>query len=321
MLRFEAALVEAEADLGIVPAASAAAIVKAIETLRPSAAALAAGLGRDGVIVPTLVELLRQAIAEKHRPHVHFGATSQDVIDTGFILRLKETLAIMRQDLGAVLGRLDDLKARHGRTEVMGRTRMRHALPIAFADRVATWASPLSRHVHALDRLESRILAVQFGGAVGTLDRLGERGAPLRAALARRLDLLDPDRSWHAERDRMADLANWLSQVSGSLGKIGQDLVLMAQDDVGEAVLAGGGRSSAMPGKRNPVQAEILVALARFNAGQLGTMHQALVHEGERSGAAWTLEWLVLPQMIAATAAALTVSGQCLEGLEVSPSA
>jgi 3-carboxy-cis,cis-muconate cycloisomerase len=115
----------------------------------------------------------------------------------------------------------------------------------------------------------------------------------------------------------MTDLAHWLAQVSGALGKIGQDLVLMAQNEVGEAVLAVGGLSSAMDHKRNPVLAEVLIALARLNAGQLAAMHQALVHEGERSGAAWTLEWLVLPEMIATTAASLKVCAGCLQGLEI----
>jgi 3-carboxy-cis,cis-muconate cycloisomerase len=199
----------------------------------------------------------------------------------------------------------------------MGRTRMQRALPITFADRVAAWKSPLDRQLDALGALERDLLVLQFGGAVGTLDKLGERGSLVRAALARRLGLADPGRAWHAERDRIADLAGWLAKISGSLGKIGQDLVLMAQNEVGEAVLAAAGSSSAMPHKRNPVQAELLITLARFNAGQLGALHQAMVHEGERSGAAWTLEWLILPAMVAASAAALRLSKDCLGGLTV----
>ena len=157
------------------------------------------------------------------------------------------------------------------------------------------------RHLERLDALRRSLLVVQFGGAAGTLEKLGDKGPAVRAALADRLGLADAPQ-WHSQRDRIAELAGWLSLVTGSLGKFGQDVALMAQAG-DEIELAGGGGSSAMPHKQNPVDAEVLVTLARFNAAQLSGMHQALVHEQERSGAAWTLEWLILPQMVMATAA------------------
>lgn len=317
MLRFEAALAAVEADLGIIPKEAGAAIVSAIDTFQLNLDDLVVGASRDGLVVPTLIRNLRQAVAEKHRAHVHLGATSQDVIDTSLILRIKDALAIFRHDLSAIEQHLDQLSSQYGTIEIMGRTRMQRALPIMFTDRVATWTSPLVRQLQALDALEANILAVQFGGAVGTFDALGEQGAAVRVALAKDLGLVDPGRPWHAERDRLADLANWLTKISGSLGKIGQDLVLMGQNEVGEALMASGGLSSAMPHKRNPIQAEILIALARFNAGQLASMHQAMIHEGERSGAAWTLEWLILPAMIGTTAASLKLGQACLEGLTI----
>lgn len=320
MLRFEAALAEVEAELGVIPKETGAAIVTAIRHYRPDHEALAHGIRRDGVIGPGLIESLRAAVPAEHRAHVHLGATSQDAVDTGLILRLKQALSLLRRDLAAVVESLEELSSRQGMVQIMGRTRMQRALPIAFEDRVATWKCPLIRALDALDRLENDLLVVQFGGAVGTLDRLGERGPEVRAALAERLALGDPGRAWHAERDRVVDLACWLAKVCGSLGKIGQDLVLMAQNEVGEATLASGGSSSAMAHKRNPIQAELLVALARFNAGQVACLHQSLVHEGERSGAAWTLEWLVLPSMVAAAAASLTISKDCLDGLTINPS-
>jgi 3-carboxy-cis,cis-muconate cycloisomerase len=148
-----------------------------------------------------------------------------------------------------------------------------------------------------------RLLVVQFGGAVGTLDKLGGKGAAAVAALAGRLDLGVPERAWHSQRDGFAELAGWLSLVTGSLGKLGLDVALMAM--AGDVVLAHGGGSSAMPHKSNPVGAEVLVTLARFNATLVGGMHGALVHEQERSGAAWMLEWMLLPQMLTAAAASL----------------
>ncbi|MGH1477842.1 MAG: 3-carboxy-cis,cis-muconate cycloisomerase [Geminicoccales bacterium] len=317
MLHFELALAESEAELGLIPSEAAIAITSAIQTFQPTTGQLAEGIRRDGVIGPTLVYGLRQATPEPHRRHVHFGATSQDIIDTGLILRLKQILFILRGDLETVSFQLSELASIEGHKKIMGRTRMQRALPITFADRIATWRGPIVQQLDALDDLERHVLAVQFGGAVGTLDQLGERGVAVRAALAKRLDLTDPGRAWHVERDRIADLAHWLTKISGCAGKIGQDLVLMAQNEIGEVKLTQGGTSSAMAHKRNPIQAEILIALARYNAGHLASLHQAMVHEGERSGAAWTLEWLTLPAMIATTGAALAILRDSLSGLSV----
>ncbi len=317
MLRFEAALAEVEADLGVIPREAGAAITEAIRGFDPPLDVLVRGVFRDGLVVPNLVKSLRDAVPEAYRAHVHFGATSQDVIDTGLILRMKQALLILRRDLETVLISLDQLSSGQSETQIMGRTRMQRALPIGLGHRITTWTSPLARQLDALDDLEKNLLAVQFGGAVGTLDKLGERGSEVRAVLAERLGLSDPGRSWHADRDRMADLANWLAKISGSIGKIGQDLVLMAQNEVGEASFDSAGTSSAMPHKKNPIQAEILVTLARFNAGQMTSAHQSLIHEGERSGTSWTLEWMVVPSMVAATAASLMIAGNCLDGLTV----
>lgn len=191
---------------------------------------------------------------------------------------------------------------------------MQAALPITVEDRLANWRAPLERHRQRLASLRPSLLVVQFGGAVGTLQSLGEEALPVRRALASRLALGDAPQ-WHCQRDRTIDLGGLLSAVTGSLGKTGQDVLLMAQAG-GEIVLSGGGGSSTMPHKRNPVGAEVLVALARFNAVQLGGLHQAMVHEQERSGAAWTLEWLVLPQMILAVGAATRNAALLLADIE-----
>lgn len=311
MLAFERALAQAEADEGIIEGEAAAVVVAALNNFKPDMAALKAGVGQDGVVVPELVKQLRGAIGKPHDKAVHFGATSQDVIDTGLILRLKPVIAHLDAVLAEVIERLAVIEQRFGSRQLMGRTRMQAAIPITAADRVRSWREPLVRHRKRLDERRDKLLVVQFGGAAGTLERLGEKAAGVRAALAARLGLGDAPQ-WHSQRDRIADFANLLSLITGSLGKFGQDVALMAQAG-GEVELKGGGGSSAMPHKQNPVAAEILVALARFNATQLSGMHQALVHEQERSGAAWTLEWLILPQMVAATAASLR-QAQALSG-------
>lgn len=196
---------------------------------------------------------------------------------------------------------------------MMGRTRMQDAVPIMVADRLATWRGPLLRHLDRLRELMPRLMQLQFGGAAGTLDKLGDKASAVASRMGETLGLNVPARSWHSQRDGIVELADWLSLVSGSLGKIGVDIGLMAQNSVGEISLDGGGGSSAMPHKQNPVGAEVLVALARYNATLTGGMHHALVHEQERSGAAWTLEWLILPQMVMTAGASLRTASVLLE--------
>ena len=185
----------------------------------------------------------------------------------------------------------------------MGRTRMQAAVPITVRDRIDAWRGPLSRHRRRLDVLKQNFPVVQFGGAAGTLDKLGDKGPAIRKQMAAILGLKDLPQ-WHNQRDMIVDFADLLSQISGSLGKIGQDISLLAQAG-DEIALEDGGKSSAMPHKQNPVLAELLVSLARYNATQISGMHHALIHEQERSGAAWTLEWMILPSMVTTTVTAL----------------
>ena len=314
MLAFEAALAAAEAEAGLIPAAAAQAIGAGLAGFAPDIAALREGTRRDGVVVPELLRQLRAAVGTEHGPRLHFGATSQDVIDTALVLRLRAVLTVFAARLDGVTGALDDLAARFGGRGMMGRTRMQAAIPITAGDRIAAWRGPLVRDRVRLEQLRADVLVVQFGGAAGTLEALGDKAAAVRATLAGRLGLVDAPQ-WHSQRDRLADLAGWLSLLTGSLGKFGQDVALLAQAG-GEIALTGGGGSSAMPHKQNPVAAELLVTLARFNAAQLGGFHQALVHEQERSGSAWTLEWLILPPMLVATGAALRVAADLAAAIE-----
>ena len=319
MLAFEAALALAEAKVGLIDEAAAKRIAAVCVEFRPDLVALAKGAGQDGVVAPALVRLLRSAVGEPHAAAVHRGATSQDVVDTSLVLRLKAVIAAFEARLEALVATLRTIERDQGSVPLMGRTRMQRALPIHARDKLRNWREPLERHRRRLGELKPRLLIVQFGGAVGARDGLDGKGEAIAAELARRLELGDGP-CWHAERDNLAEFAAWLSLVSGSLGKIGQDVVLMAQNEIGEIRLAEGGGSSAMPHKSNPVRAEVLVALARFNAALLGGEHQALVHENERSGAAWTLEWLTLPQMTAACGASLRhAAALCQELTFVSP--
>jgi 3-carboxy-cis,cis-muconate cycloisomerase len=314
MLDFESALAKAQAALGLIPAEAASRIAAICAKFSPDIAALAAGAAKDGVVVPALVKALREKAGPPHDACVHRGATSQDVIDTSLVLRLKPALALLEQRLLDLTASLSDLATSQGDVRLMGRTRMQRALPIRAADKLSHWRRPLERHIERLSELRPRLLVVQFGGAVGDRRDLENKGEALTVELARLLGLAAGP-CWHVERDSLAELAAWASLVTGSLGKIGADVALMAQNEIGEVKLAEGGGSSAMAHKSNPVRAETLVALARFNAALLGGQHQALVHENERSGAGWMLEWLVLPQMVVAAAAALRHAGAMCAGM------
>lgn len=315
MVAFEVALALAEADTGIIPPAAGTAIERALAGFVPDGDDLRAGTARDGVVIPTFVKQLRGAVGEPHAAQVHFGATSQDVIDTSLALRLKRLAALLDTRLAAVVAELDTLIARDGTVETMAHTRMQAAIPVPAARKIASWRDPLSRHRERLADAVAGVAVLSFGGAAGTLEKLGDKAAEVTRLLAARLDLAPAERPRHSERDGVAAFASWLSLVTGSLGKIGQDIALMAQNEMGEVKLAAGGGSSAMPHKVNPVGAETLVALARFNATLVSGMHHSLVHENERSGAAWTLEWMLLPQMAVATGAALRVAEALLRSV------
>ncbi len=314
MLRFETTLAEAEAEVGLITPEAAVAIAQACAGFQPDWAALGLGIAQDGVVVPALIGQLRAAVGAPHAGAVHLGATSQDVIDTSLVLRLGRAVVLFEHRLEAVLALLSAIRDRDGAKPLMAHTRMQLALPFTVADKIDGWAGPLMRHLARLAEIRPRLLVLQLGGPVGTRVELDGRGDAVARLMAERLGLGEAP-PWHAQRDTIAEWGSWLSLVSGALGKIGQDIALMAQNEVASVELAAGGTSSAMAHKHNPVAAEMLVALARFNAGLLGTLHQALVHENERSGAAWTLEWMVLPQMVVATGAGLRKIATLLQGL------
>ncbi|KPF46123.1 3-carboxy-cis,cis-muconate cycloisomerase [Rhizobium sp. AAP43] len=313
LLAFEVALAKVQAEEGLVSEAAAAAIGALPEHFVADLDAVKQAVARDGVVIPDLVRQWRASLGE-HGPELHFGATSQDAIDTGLMLRLQAVSRILDQRLGTIVHGLDDVHDRFGSHSLMGRTRMQAAIPITVADRIETWRRPLVDLRGSLARMVETGFPLQFGGAAGTLEKLGDKGLAVRSRLASELGLADRPR-WHSQRGIIVEIGGLLSQISGSLGKLGQDLALMASD--GTAAIGGGGASSAMPHKRNPVKAEVLVSLARFNAVQISGLHQALVHEQERSGAAWTLEWMILPQMAVATGAATRLAIELLGSIEV----
>lgn len=305
MVDVEGALAAAEGACGVIPAEAAAAIEKACGRARIAPYRLADGTAKDGVPVPALVKEIRSQVDEEHARFVHWGPTSQDIFDTGLVLRLKAALDLHEAALKTLAATLADLARTHRDTPLAARTRTQQATPTSFGLKCAVWLTAVLRHLDRLPGLRERLLLLSFGGAAGNLASLGDKALDVEAGLAERLGLTIAPAPWHTMRDGLDDYTGWLSLVTGTLGKIGQDIMLLAQNEVAELKPGSGGGSSTMPNKVNPVGAEVLVALARQNAGLLATMHQAALHEHERSGSNWSIEWLTLPQMVLATGAAL----------------
>ncbi|WP_309572740.1 adenylosuccinate lyase family protein, partial [Deinococcus sp.] len=262
---------------------------------------------------------LRPLIAPEGRDFLHYGATTQDIVDTALVLALRDALNLLEADLRGSIATLATLADTHRHTVMAGRTHSQQALPITFGLKAAGWLAPLTRHLTRLANLRPRVLTVQFGGAAGTLAALNGDGLRVASALAAGLGLGEPLTPWHTQRDGLGELASWLSLVTGSLGKLAQDVILLAQSEVGEvresAEKRGG--SSTMPQKQNPILSEGVIAAARLNATLLGAVHQAALQEHERGTHGWQLEWLTLPQMIGLTGGALARVRQLATELDV----
>lgn len=304
MLRFEAALTRAMGAAGVATPETCEAVARQIETFHPDMAAITAATSVDGLPVPELIRQLRAAVGDEAKL-VHTGSTSQDVIDTATVLVLRDMSDLAAMRLSAVADRIKALEQAFGSNPLMGRTRMQAALPMQVIDRVAPWRIAIEGHMTDLQDLRPKVEQLQLGGAVGNRAGFGAAADAIATDMARQLGLGNPARAWHVNRAPIVAYGGLMAAISGTLGKIGQDIALMTQQGIDAMTVAGGGGSSAMPHKQNPILAELLVTLARFNAGQTGLLHQAMIHEQDRSGSAWTLEWLVLPQICMATARAL----------------
>ena len=308
MLDIESALAVAQGRLGVIPAEVANRIVDIAAKLDVDFDRLREGVEKSGVPGIELVRQLREQVGREDADYVHWGATSQDIVDSARVLQIRAALTIFESRLGSLIKNLSRLADQHRHTLMAGRTHSQQALPITFGFKVAGWLAPLLRHRERLAELRPRILVVQFGGAVGTLAALGESGPRVQEALAAELKLNLLPIPWHTQRDSMAELAGWLSLVTGSLAKMAQDVILLAQSEVGELRESGDvsrGGSSSMPQKNNPILSELIITAARTNASLLASMHQAQVQEHERATHGWQMEWLALPQMFTLTAGAL----------------
>lgn len=322
MLIVEGTLAQVQGRLGIIPADAAAFLHRASLEVQVDPGALAAETARNGVPVPTLVAAFRKGTeAPDMTRWLHWGATSQDIMDTALALRLKRACALWDTRLAALIAALGAMAEAHAETPMAARTYGQAAVPTSFGALVASWGRPLIRHRGRLHAVQAGVAQVSLSGAAGTAAALGPQAGAVRAGLAQALGLADPGSSWHAERDGIGALAAWMAGLTASLGKMGEDLILLSQSGVAEIGIAGAGGSSTMPQKRNPVGPSVLVALARQVAALAGVLQGAGVHGLQRDGAAWFSEWLTLPQACISTGRALALAGDLANRLQPDPAA
>jgi 3-carboxy-cis,cis-muconate cycloisomerase len=311
MLDFEAALARAEARAGFIPASAAPAIEAKCRAELYDMTVLARSAAGAGNLAIPLVKQLTLLVAKKDKDaarYVHWGATSQDTIDTGRVLQLRQALALISSELDLFAVVLGELVHKNRATLVVARTWMQQALPTTFGLKAAGWLDAIDRHRTRLAETQERCLALQFGGAVGTMAALGARGLDVAANLSKELQLPLPELPWHSHRDRTAEIATTLGLCCGTLGKIARDISLHTQTEVGEVFepsADGRGGSSTMPHKRNPVTCAVVLSAAARVPALVSTMLGAMVQEQERGLGGWHAEWETLPEIVRLTAGAL----------------
>ncbi len=324
MLEVEVALLGALADVELAPAEAARELAEAVASgrLELDVDELGRGTGQQGTPIPALLKALRGQLSETTAAHLHKGATSQDVIDTAIMLVARRGLDAVLADLSGAAEACAALVERHRDAIIPGRTLLQQALPVTLGLKAAGWLSGLDTVAAEMRTVRARELAVQFGGAVGTLASLGDRGLEVARRLAERLELPEASLPWHTVRLRPVRIATTLGATLGLLGKIGRDVVLLAQSEVAEMAEGGGegrGGSSTMPHKRNPVGGIALVACAQRGPGLVATMLAAMPQEHERGAGAWQAEWDTLLELLRLTGSGASIARELLSSLEVDP--
>ena len=322
-LDVESALARVEARLGVIPAEAAAEIATRAHAANLDFDRLAKRTAEVGSAVIPLVEQLRASCAGDLGQYCHWGATTQDIMDTGAVLQIREALTLVDADLNAIARAIAALARRYRDTPMAGRTKLQQAAPITFGFKMAGALDAIDRHRARLTEIRPRILTGQFGGAVGTLAALGADGLKVQSALMDDLGLGCPAITWHAHRDRFAEVGCFLAIAAGTLGKIATDIKLMMQTEVGEAFEpsgAGRGSSSTMPQKRNPVSCNYILAAVAMIRRQASALLEAMVEDHERGTGPWEIEWLALPEIFLLASGALAQTRDMLEGLRVDES-
>ena len=315
----EIALAKAEARCGVIPAPAAEEIAKRTDVSTLDFELLRQETDIVGYPILPLVHQMVKQCGDAGR-YVHWGATTQDIMDTAVVLQIRAGLAIIESDIAALRSILAGLAKRHRDTPMAGRTHLQQALPVTFGYKCAIWLAMFDRHAERLAQLKPRLLVGQFAGAAGTLASLGDKGFEVQKALCEELGLGVPVSTWHVARDGFAEVMNFLALVTGSLGKVALDIMMMASTEFGEVYepfVKGRGASSTMPQKRNPISSELMLAAAKGVRQHAGLMLDAMVQDFERATGPWHAEWMAIPESFVLTAGSLHQAKFALGGLIV----
>ncbi|WP_407121240.1 adenylosuccinate lyase family protein [Bradyrhizobium sp. STM 3561] len=318
-LEVEVALARAEANAGIVPPQAAVAIESASRQLSVDLERLQRETENVGYPILGIVHQLAEAAGDAGG-FVHWGATTQDIMDTATVLQIRRALELLNQKLMVIRASMVRLAARHRDTPMAGRTHLQQALPITFGYKVAVWLSMIDRHLTRLTDLRRRVLVGSFSGAAGTLASLGDKGLEVQAALCEELGLAQPTITWHVARDGVAETIAVLGLITASLAKVATDVMLMMSTEFGEVsepFVQGRGASSTMPQKRNPISCELILATSKAVRQHVGLILDAMVQDFERATGPWHLEWIAVPESFILTAAACSHMIFMLGGLSV----
>ncbi|WP_218666984.1 3-carboxy-cis,cis-muconate cycloisomerase [Acinetobacter baumannii] len=325
MIQVEVALAQAQAQVGVIPQNAANTIAQvaehALDKFDFSALAVATGLAGN-IAIPFVKQLtaIVKDIDEDASRYVHWGATSQDILDTACILQCRDALNIIEAQLQQCYSTALEQAKQYRHQVMIGRTWLQQALPITLGHKLARWASVFKRDLDRIQAMKSRVLTAQLGGAVGSLASLQDQGSLVVSAFAKQLNLTVPTSTWHGERDRIVEIASVLGMIVGNTGKMARDWSLMMQTEIAELfepTAKGRGGSSTMPHKRNPVAAASVLAAANRVPALMSSIYQSMVQEHERSLGAWHAEWLAVPEIFQLCAGALSRTGEVLQGFEV----
>jgi 3-carboxy-cis,cis-muconate cycloisomerase len=321
-LDFEAGLARAEAAEGLIPPGAAEEITRKSRAEAMDTKAIKQGIDRTAHPLVSVIWQLSSICGGDAGHYVHWGATTQDVMDTALVLQVKEALGLFEGEINALIAELEGLARTYRDTPMAGRTHGQQALPITFGYKAAVWLAEIRRHSVRLAQSKERVLVVEFGGAVGTLAGVGEKSLAVRARLAQELGLADAEIAWHTARDNFTELAGVLAMIAASLGKIAHEIIELQKTEIGEVeepFEMGKVGSSTMPQKRNPMICETIVTLARLARQQAAVGLDAMIHEHERDWSSFQMEWVYLPELCILTHAALEQTRRVVAGLVVYP--
>ncbi|MDP6389037.1 MAG: adenylosuccinate lyase [Alphaproteobacteria bacterium] len=318
----EAALAEAQAELGIIPAAAAKEIRAKAKAELVDFAEIAAGIAHTGHLIVPALRALEEICEGDAGEYIHYGATTQDIMDTAMVLQVKEAWAIMIGDLAAIRTALAAQAKQHRGTVMVGRTHGQHALPITYGYKLAVWVDEIDRHLERAAEAEKRIFTGNVTGAVGTMASFGEQGIEMQRLTLEKLGLAAPNICWHSARDRVVEIAFLLTQFAGTMGKIAREVFALQKTEVGELrepFHMGKVGSSTMPHKQNPSVSELSIALARLVRGMMLPLTDALFHEDERDAGLLRIELAAVPELVIYTGAILDRMRFVVEGMEARP--